>query len=422
MTEERLKEIETRKAEIKSLLEAGNECDIDALAAEIEALDTESRAIEESLAEARKKAEEEAEERAKVEAAKADEQKAAERRSIAEQIENRSVKASEVISYKEVKNNMEVRNTPEYIDAYAEYIKHDGAARYAEACREILTRADATKLTTELDTTPNGTGTIAVPDFVWDIVKTNWEKNELLRYVRKVSIPGELKVNFEISATAAQKHVEGASAISKEQLVHGIVKLTPVSLKKIIAFSDEIKDLRGEAFIRYLYDEVTQKIYKKLADEIIASVVALSTVATSSTVAAPRVTGSTLTLGLVAECIGKLSDEAANPIVVMNKGTWASFKALQYAASFPVDPFENCTVVFNNSLPTFAAASSNSAIFMIVGDFNEGYLVNEITRDVDFKFDDLTRKGEDMIEILGRKYVGYAPVAMNAFVNVKYSA
>lgn len=422
MTEERLKEIETRKAEIKSLLEAGNECDIDAISAEIEALDTESRAIEESLAEARKKAEEEAEERAKVEAAKADEQKAAERRSIAEQIENRSVKASEIIVSKEVTSSMETRNTKEYIEAYAEYIKHDGAARYAEACREILTRADATKLTTELDTTPNGTGTIAVPDFVWDIVKTNWEKNELLRYVRKVTIPGELKVNFEISATAAQKHVEGASAISKEQLVHGIVKLTPVSLKKIIAFSDEIKDLRGEAFIRYLYDEVTQKIYKKLADEIIASVVALSTVATSSTVAAPRVTGSTLTLGLVAECIGKLSDEAANPIVVMNKGTWASFKALQYAASFPVDPFENCTVVFNNSLPTFAAASSNSAIFMIVGDFNEGYLVNEITRDVDFKFDDLTRKGEDMIEILGRKYVGYAPVAMNAFVNVKYSA
>ena len=175
-------------------------------------------------------------------------------------------------------------------------------------------------------------------------------------------------------------------------------------------------------FIRYLYDEVTQKIYKKLADEIIASVVALSTVATSSTVAAPQITGSTLTLGLVADCIGKLSDEATNPIIVMNKGTWASFKALQYAASFPIDPFENCTVVFNNSLPTFAAASSNSAIFMIVGDFNEGYLVNEITRDIETKYDDLTRKGEDMIEILGRKYVGYAPIAMNAFVNVKYSA
>ena len=414
---ERLQEIETRKAEIKSLLESGAECDIDALSAEVDALDEEVRSINESLAEERKKAEEEAEERAKVEAAKVDEQMAAERRSVAEQIEKRTINASEVISYKEVKNNMEVRNTPEYIDAYAEYLKHDGEARYADKCREILTRADATKLTTELDTTPNGTGTIAVPDFVWDIVKTNWEKNDLLRYVRRVTVPGELKVNFEISATAAQKHVEGAAAISKEQLVHGIVKLTPVSLKKIVAFSDEIADLRGEAFIRYLYDEVTQKIYKKLADEIVASVIALSTSATSSTVAAAQISASTLTLGLVAEAIGALSDEATNPIIVMNKATWADFKAVQYSANFPMDVFEGRTVVFNNSLPAFSAASSASA-YMIVGDFMEGYLVNEVTRDIEFKYDDLTRKGEDMIEILGRKYVGYAPIAMNAFVNV----
>lgn len=411
---DRLKEIETRKAEIKEMLESDVECDVNALDEEINALDEEVRSINESLAEERKKAEEEAEERAREEAVKADEQMAAERRSVAEQIEKRSITASEIIvSAKEVKNTMETRNTPEYIDAYAEYLKTGKDAR----CREILERADATKLTTELDTTPNGTGSIAVPDFVWDIIKTAWEKNDLLRYVRKVRVPGELKVNFEISGTDAQKHVEGASAISKEQLVHGIAKLSPISLKKIVAFSDEIYDLRGEAFVRYLYDEVTQKIYKKLADEIVASVIALSTSATSSTVAAPQVSASALTLGLVAEAIGQLSDEASNPIVIMNKGTWASFKALQYSASYPVDPFEGRTVVFNNSLPTFSAASSASA-YMIVGDFMEGYLVNEINGEIEFKFDDLTRKAEDMIEIMGRKYVGYAPIAMNAFVNV----
>lgn len=411
---DRLKEIETRKAEIKEMLENNVECDVNALDEEINALDEEVRSINESLAEERKKAEEEAEERAREEAIKADEQMAAERRSVAEQIEKRSITASEIIvSAKEVKNTMETRNTKEYIDAYAEYLKTGKDAR----CREILERADATKLTTELDTTPNGTGSIAVPDFVWDIIKTAWDNNDLLRYVRKVRVPGELKVNFEISGTDAQKHAEGAAAISKEQLVHGIAKLPLASLKKIVAFSDEIYDLRGEAFVRYLYDEVTQKIYKKLADEIVASVIALSTSATSSAVAAPKISASTLTLGLVAEAIGQLSDEASNPIVVMNKGTWASFKALQYAANYPVDPFEGRTVVFNNSLPTLAAASSGSA-YMIVGDFMEGYLVNEVNGEIEFKFDDLTRKAEDMIEIMGRKYVGYAPIAMNAFVNV----
>lgn len=411
---DRLKEIETRKAEIKEMLENNVECDVNALDEEINALDEEVRSINESLAEERKKAEEEAEERAREEAVKADEQMAAERRSVAEQIEKRSITASEIIvSAKEVKHTMETRNTPEYIDAYAEYLKTGKDAR----CREILERADATKLTTELDTTPNGTGTIAVPDFVWDIIKTAWDNNDLLRYVRKVRVPGELKVNFEISGTDAQKHAEGASAISKEQLVHGIAKLSPISLKKIVAFSDEIYDLRGEAFVRYLYDEVTQKIYKKLADEIVASVVALSTSASSTAVAAPKISASTLTLGLVAEAIGQLSDEASNPIIIMNKGTWASFKALQYSASYPVDPFEGRTVVFNNSLPTFSAASSASA-YMIVGDFMEGYLVNEINGEIEFKFDDLTRKAEDMIEIMGRKYVGYAPIAMNAFARI----
>lgn len=415
MTEERLKEIETRKAEIKALLEAGNECDIDAISAEIEALDTESRAIEESLAEARKKAEEEAEERARIEAAKADEQKAAERRSIAEQIETRSITASEIIVSKEVTSSMETRNTKEYIDAFAEYLK-DGKA---ERCREILSRAaDPTKVTSELDTTPNGTASIAVPEFVYDIVKTAWEKNDLLRYVKKVRVPGELKVNFEISGTDAAKHLEGAAAVSKEQLVHGIVKLPMVSLKKIVAISDEIRDLRGQAFISYIYDEVATKIFKKLADEIVASVVALSTSATSSAVAAPKLSASAITIGLVAEAIGQLSDEAQNPIVVMNKGTWAAFKAVQYANGYAVDPFENRTVVFNNSLPTFATASSGST-YAIVGDFMEGYLVNEINGDdIEFKFDDLTRKDEDMIEILGRKYVGYAPIAMNAFTRI----
>lgn len=410
---ERLKEIEARKAEIKELLQSDAEVDLNALETELNSLDEEIRSINEQQVEEQKKAEVEAEERARELEIKTAEKEAEERRAIAEQIDERKITAVNIVSVKEDKSTMETRNTKEYIDAYAEYLKTGENKR----CLEILQRADATKLTSELDTTPNGTGSIAVPDFVWDIIKTAWENNDLLRYVRKVRIPGELKVNFEISGTDAQKHVEGASAVSKEQLVHGIAKLSPVSLKKIVAFSDEIYDLRGEEFVRYLYDEVTQKIYKKLADEIVASVASLSTIATSSTVAAPQISASALTMGLVAEAIGNLSDEASNPIVVMNKGTWAGFKALQYANQYAVDPFENCTVVFNNSLPTLAAASSAS-VYMIVGDFMEGYLVNEINGEIEFKFDDLTRKAEDMIEIMGRKYVGYAPIAMNAFVNI----
>ena len=65
---------------------------------------------------------------------------------------------------------MEVRNTPEYINAYAEYIKSGNDME----CR---------KLTSENDTTPNGTGTVAVPEFVYDIVKTAWEREGIMSLV-----------------------------------------------------------------------------------------------------------------------------------------------------------------------------------------------------------------------------------------------
>ena len=88
-------------------------------------------------------------------------------------------------------NTMEMRNTPEYINAYAEYIKSGNDME----CRN--------KLTTENDTTPNGTGTVPVPEFVYDIVKTAWEKEGIMSLVRKSYLKGNLKVQFEISGDLA---------------------------------------------------------------------------------------------------------------------------------------------------------------------------------------------------------------------------
>lgn len=117
--------------------------------------------------------------------------------------------------------------------------------------------------------------------------------------------------------------------------------------------------------------------------------------------------------------MANLSDEANNPVVVMNKLTWASFKAVQYAGSFDTDPFEGLNVVFNNSLKAFSAASTGDT-YAIVGDFGEGALANFPNGDeITFKFDELSEKKKDLIEVLGRRYVALAPVAPNAFVKIK---
>ena len=300
---------------------------------------------------------------------------------------------------------MEVRNTPEYINAYAEYIKSGNDME----CR---------KLTSENDTTPNGTGTVAVPEFVYDIVKTAWEREGIMSLVRKSYLRGNLKVQFEISGGEASIHAEGDSAVSEEALVLGIVELVPQSIKKWISISDEVYDLRGEEFLRYIYDELTYRIAKKAADTLIGKIEACGTVSTTTCPGVPKLQAASPALGTVAAAMALLSDEAANPVVIMNKATWGAFKAVEYAGSFPVDPFEGLPVIFNNKIKSSAAATTGET-YAIVGDLGHGALANFPNGDeIDFKFDELSKKKEDLIEVLGREYVALGVVAPNAFVKI----
>ena len=302
-------------------------------------------------------------------------------------------------------NTMEMRNTPEYINAYAEYIKSGNDME----CR---------KLTSENDTTPNGTGTVAVPEFVYDIVKTAWEREGIMSLVRKSYLKGNLKVQFEISGDLAVVHEEGAAAVNEENLVLGVVTLVPKSIKKWISISDEVYGLRGEAFLRYIYDELTYRIAKKAANEMVAKIEACGTVSTTTCPGVPKLKAASPALGTVAAAMAMLSDEAANPVVIMNKATWGAFKAVEYAGSFPVDPFEGLPVIFNNTI-TAAAAATTGETYAIVGDLGHGALANFPNGEgIDFKFDELSQKKADLIEVLGRQYVGLGVVAPDAFVKI----
>ena len=302
-------------------------------------------------------------------------------------------------------NTMEIRNTPEYINAFAEYIKSGNDME----CR---------KLTSENDTTPNGTGTVAVPEFVYDIVKTAWEREGIMSLVRKSYLKGNLKVQFEISGDLAVVHEEGAAAVSEENLVLGVVTLVPKSIKKWISISDEVYDLRGEAFLRYIYDELTYRIAKKAANEMVAKIEACGTVSTTTCPGVPKLKAASPALGTVAAAMALLSDEAANPVIIMNKATWGAFKAVEYAGSFPVDPFEGLPVIFNNTVKSSAAATTGET-YAIVGDLGHGALANFPNGEgIDFKFDELSQKKADLIEVLGRQYVGLGVVAPDAFVKI----
>ena len=239
--------------------------------------------------------------------------------------------------------------------------------------------------------------------------------------VRKTYIRGNLKVGFELSATAATVHTESTSAVAEETLRIGVVEMVPASIKKWISISDEVMDLAGEEFLDYIYDELTYQIAKKAQAELIAKITALTGSATTQAVAVGIVAGSP-SIGIVAEALGSLSDEATNPVIVMNKGTWAQFKAAQYAGSFNVDPFEGLPVHFDSSLPAYTSSTATLAsgtAYMIVGDFGQGALANFPNGDeIRIKFDDTSLAEKDLVKIVGREYVGLGVVADHCFAKI----
>ena len=295
----------------------------------------------------------------------------------------------------------EIRNSKAYIDAYAEYIKNEDDTE----CRALLSE-NATN------------GTIPVPEFVYDIVKTAWDREGITRRVRKSYIQGNLKVGFEISGSDATVHTEGSGEVAEETLVLGTVEMIPKSIKKWISISDEAMDLRGEAFLRYIYDELTYKIAKKAADQLIAKIEACGTVSTTTCPGVPKIVSTTVSVSLVASAISQLSDEAANPVVMMNKATWAKFKAAQYAGGYNVDPFEGLEVEFNNTIKSFDVATTGQT-WLIVGDLDQGALMNFPNgEDIKFKFDDISLATSDLVKVIGRMFVAEDVVAQNAFVKV----
>ena len=367
--------IEKRNAEIKAEIEAATEqAQLDALVEERKALDERQEAIV-------------------METRKADMLKVAEGA-------GKVVASAPMV---EQRSNDDVLKSEAYVDAYARYLVNGNA----DECRSLLTT--------------NVSGQLPVPTIIDEIIRTAWDRSEILSRVRRTFVKGNLKVAFEKSATGANVHVEGTSAPTEEVLELGIVEMIPANIKKWITISDEAVAMGGESLLRYIYDEITYQIVtKKLTDLVVTDIKSAPTTATSSAASAAAITAAP-GLDTVAKAFANLSDEARNPVVIMNKLTYANFKTAQVGGNYAVDPFEGLPVLFNNSLPAYDAASAN-AVYMIVGDLS-GVQVNYPEGDgVVIKYDDLSLAESDLVKVVGRQYAAHAVTACGRFCNVKKGA
>ena len=373
-----MEQVEIRMAEIKNEIADADEARIADLTAEVEELENRKAEI-----------------RTEIENRKAE---------IAEVIEGRDNKIIE--EFREENKPMgieEIRKMPEYVEAYANYVK---SGRDDEVRALLSTNATV------------ATGYVPVPQIVEDRIRTAWDRLGIMELVNKTYIRGNLKVGFELSATSAGVHAEGADAPSAETLTLGVVTLVPESYKKWIEISDEAMDLTAESFLYYIYDEITYRIAKAVQSALITKITSASTSADADEVSVAEVDDGAPSLSIVAECIGKLSDEADNPVIVMNKATWAQFKKVQYSASYAVEPFEGRPVFFDNTLPAYSSTAT-TGVWMIVGDFGRGAQANFPNgQDITLKFDDLSQAPRDIVRIIGREYVGLGLVADKAFCRV----
>ena len=370
MTKEEINELgfealETRAAEIaKETAEADSET-LETLNAELDSIEERKKVLAIEVEETRKKAAE---------------------------VANGSGK--EIEERKEDKMTIkEVRNSKEYIEAYAKYVK---TGKDTE-CRSLLTEnAD------ENATYP----VVPVPEFVENRIREAWENDKIFSRVAKTFVAGNLKVGFELSSTGATVHDEGDDAPDEEVLMLGIVTMVPQMLKKWITVSDEVLALGASDFLAYVYDEVAYKIVELAADTVIAKIQAAPTTATATAVAVPAVTGP-VSAATVLDAIAELGDGARDLVFIASGQTIADLKKAALSAGYAYDPFAGLEVIQKSGVDG-----------AIVGDL-AGVQANLPEGDaVRFKFDDLSLAEKDLVKIVGRLYAAIEVVGPKMLVNI----
>lgn len=378
----KLKELETRSA-------IADETEIEEITKEVEAIETRKAEI-------------------KAEFEKAEE----ERKAIAEAPQ---VEEPETIIEERINKTMdlkELRSSKQYIDAFANYVK---TGKNEEVRGLLSDMVDG--------------GTIPTPTLVQEYLEKAWSRSRIVDKVRKTNFKGILKIPYEISSSSAVIHTEGTDAPAEEELLTGSVLVTPKMIKKWISVSDEIIATHNDSaeFLRYVYDELTFRIIKKLDEEIAAQVMAASSPFVDS-VDISAVDATTILQGLAL-----LSDEANEPTIVMNKSVFFNqfmglldqtdrpiYEVLLDNEKKPQYYLNGCEVVFDNV--NFKASPKAGDPIALVGDF-DGVVVNFPNGDdVSILYDPYTSSKEDKNDVVAKLFAGIGVVKPASFALIGLKA
>lgn len=301
----------------------------------------------------------------------------------------------------------EIRSSREYEQAYLDMVRTGDDTE----CRALLTT----------NTTATGvTGYVPVPTFLETEIRTAWEEHRLMGLVKHSYLRGNVKIGFELSATGAAIHVEGASAPTEETVTLGSVEIKAEMIKKWIRVSDEALEGTTVDTAGYLYREIAQKIIEKAEEILISKITGSPAAATSTAVGVPQLSANPAN-DTVVRALAMLSAQAGNLHIAMNRQTYPEFRKIEVGANYQIDTFEGLRerIVYTDKLPGFASASTGD-VYAIIGDFGDGAQANFPNGDtMNVLTDPYTDAEADLVKIVGREYVGIGVVADKRFVVLK---
>ena len=245
--EQRMAEINTRKAEIRSLLETDNAADLDALETELRSLDAEAQGIER-------------------------------RRSVMEGIavgtvETRSMgAAAPAIPAGKTFDRETVLGTPEYRSAWAKTLMGlplNDVEKRAAGVALTTTATTYVAATASPDVDGVNNGGLFIPESVQtDLLAAITQVSPLFADAAKLNVPGVIKFPYRSAITAASAATEG-TANTDAQIQWAELTLGTAEITETIRVTWKLEKMAVADFIAYITRELIEAINDKVVSELI---------------------------------------------------------------------------------------------------------------------------------------------------------
>ena len=244
---DRLKEIETRMAQIRNEVESTEDITkVEELKKEVEALKEERKAIEETK----------------------------KQKEIAEKLEEKSLDAKEIV--KEERKMEEKKfdlSSKEYRSAWAKKLMNLSEDKFTEDEKRALGDAVTTTATTFVastaDTQGINNGGLFIPTSVrMDLMELISEQSPIFRDIRKLQVSGNIDLPYLFASDDANWYTELTDTVNEGQEYRNL-QLTGWELAKDIVITWKLEEMAVESFIDFILDELNNKMGKAIITAVI---------------------------------------------------------------------------------------------------------------------------------------------------------